>query len=215
MAIPIFVLGAYRSGTTWVNNIFNKNSNVVAVPSSGRFGTAESFYFTVVHNRYGDLSDRARYVEFIEIVSRGQYFKNAGVTREFLYSLYPATYAEVFRAVMDRFAEMHNATHWVEKTPGNTRVWPQIAAFYPTARFVGILRDPVKRGESALAIGIQQGTNAFEKPSKARSRFLILQAAQQVYYKKLMVSPKIKLIHYEELLQNQEATVRVLCEHTG
>jgi hypothetical protein len=110
MPTPIFVLGKHRSGTTWLANLLCQHPQIAGVQHARHHGIHESAFFSHVYGRYGDLAVWSRYAEFVEVVAASDYFRLAGATREFLYSLWPTSYEGVFRAVMDRFAAQRGAT---------------------------------------------------------------------------------------------------------
>ncbi len=135
---PVFVLGWGRSGTTWVSNLLLEHSKVVGIQHDR--GIHEAGYFGVVDRRYGDIGNPVNYTEFANVMAASYLFRAAGADVAFLYSLFPASYAEVFRAAMHRFANEHGAECWVEKTPLHTLHGEALAAEYPDARFIVIER---------------------------------------------------------------------------
>ncbi len=151
MALPVFVAGRNRSGTTWLANQLCAHPQIVGVQHERHHGIHESAYFTRIVGRYGRLSKRINFAEFVEVVSASDFFRLAGADAEFLYSLWPATYEEVFRRMMDRFAERQGALAWVEKTALVEGMVPRVFEAYPDARFVCIERDVVSNIASSIA----------------------------------------------------------------
>jgi hypothetical protein len=150
MAKPIFILGHHRSGTTWLANQLAAHPEVAAVEHPAHAGVHESVFFSHVHGRFGDIAEKNNFVQFVEVFGAGDYAALARASRDFLYSLYPASYEEVFRAVMDRLARRCGCACWLEKSPAHTPLAPWIARMFPDAQFVGIIRDPRPVAASAL-----------------------------------------------------------------
>lgn len=152
MPKPLFVVGKHRSGTTWLGNLLLEHPQIAGVQHEDHRGIHESAFFSHVSGRYGDLNKFANFVEFAAAVSRSDYFRLLGVSFEDLMELYPASYADVFRTVMGRFAVGEDAVYWIEKSPMHTHRICQIGRTYSDARFVGMWRDPVDMAFSWLRL---------------------------------------------------------------
>lgn len=150
MAKPIFVLGHQRSGTTWLANQLSAHPDVAAVQHAAHHGVHESIYFSHIYGRFGDLDDKNNYVRFVEMFGASDYAQLAGASKEWLYSLYPVSYEEVFRAVMDRYASEEGAEYWLEKSPAHTPLVCEIQEMFPDASIIGIIRDPYDVAASAI-----------------------------------------------------------------
>ena len=207
MAIPIFVLGRQRSGTTWLANQLSEHPNIAAVRHEHHFGIHESAYFSHVLDRYGDLKDKQNFSEFAEVMAASDYLRIAGISKEFLYALYPASYEEVFRAVMDEVARQQGATHWLEKTPHNTLNANLLATVYPTAKFVAVTREVHDVVKSAL----------YMPPAEARLRRLYRSAVSWAHYTKAIESfcerqPERTLsVQYASLREDLAGTLQEIC----
>ncbi len=141
MPTPIFIIGWGSSGTTWLSNLLLEHPAIVGIQHEKHWGIHESAFFSVVEGRYGNLDDPANFVEFAQVMVASDYFRLAGADATFLYSLYPASYAEVFQKAMDHYATELHATYWVEKTPLHTLHAESIARYYPDASFIAIVRN--------------------------------------------------------------------------
>jgi hypothetical protein len=204
MAKPLFVVGKHRSGTTWLGNLLLDHPNIAGLHHESHRGIHESAFFSHVDGRYGDLDLFENYVEFAAVMARSDYFRLAGASFEDLMDLYPASYADVFRVIMDRVAERKDARYWIEKSPMHTRQIRKIAGYYPSARFVGILRDPV---DVAFSWFKRQDFNQF-------SRIRRLLALARVTLDKYVVDAhmldvrsnqpeQLHLVRYEDLVNDK------------
>jgi hypothetical protein len=215
MPTPIFVLGKHRSGTTWVANQLCEHSLIAGVQHEEHFGIHESAYFSRIYNRYGDLGNRSNFVEFVEATGASDYFRLAGATKEFLYSLWPTTYEDLFRSVMDRYAERQGAMYWLEKSPSHSVIVGRLARFYPDAKFVSVFRNLNAVVVSALVL---ESLKAPEKVKRGRSRMELI--ARTVfswsYYNRVLraferQSRRMTSVDYESLRLDLTSTLHYVC----
>jgi len=208
---PVFVLGRNRSGTTWLANQLCEHPQIVGCQHERHYGIDESAYFGLIDERYGDLSNRVNYVEFVEVWGASDYCRLAGATKEFLYSLWPTTYEDVFREVMDRFAEREGASAWVAKWDVLGRPLRHVATAYPDARFIGIIRHVVDQVASYITL-------AGDVPHR---RYVILRMTLGwVYGKKVLEafasrSQRVRLVRYEDFRANTEGVLKDLVAFLG
>jgi hypothetical protein len=219
LPIPIFVLGKHRSGTTWLANLLCAHPLIAGVQHERHFGIHESAYFSCLYNRYGDLTNRNNFIEFVEVISASDYFRLAGVTKDFLYSLYPTTYESFFRTVMDDYAIRQRSAYWVEKSPPHSLIVHQLAAFYPDAKFVYIVRDVAATVASTMALRASRNLGKIDNVTLRRS-YIIRTTLSWTYYNKVLItfgrrSERALGVHYETLRSNQHDTLRLICDFLG
>lgn len=218
MPTPIFILGVQRSGTTWLANLLSAHSQIVSVQHPQHFGVHESGYFVHVDGRFGDLRHKTNFVEFVEVMSASDYFSLAGADRDYLYSLYPASYADVFRAVMDRFAEENQAEFWLEKSPGHTLQVEKLASLYPDARFIAIKRDAEQVVASTI---IKKVIKRKLSASALVRRFRVFRFALRWAHTNRVIdrfaaySDRIRVISYDDLKRDTGAMLADLCAFIG
>jgi len=163
MPTPIFVVGAARTGTTWVANILCRHQNIAGIQAAHHMGIHESAFFWVLYERFGTLENEENYKKLVDIFTKTDYFKISNFDEDlFLKNPKPNTYHEFFRRFMDEFAKANSCDYWVEKTPAHTLYIKQLAEFYPDAIFVSIERDIVDKVKSRL--------KQLENRSKLKSR---------------------------------------------
>jgi hypothetical protein len=211
MPEPIFVLGKHRSGTTWLANQLCQHSLIAGVTHERHFGIHESAYFSCVYNRYGDLAERNNFVEFVEVIAASDYFRLAGATKEYLYSLWPTSYEEVFRAVMDNFAVRHGATFWVEKSPAHSIMVDKLVVVYPDARFIVVVRDVEAVVASTMAL-----PNYGSAKGQLRQRLIVFTVLSWSLYNKTLKSygartDRMLTLRYETLRSDLADSLRRVC----
>jgi hypothetical protein len=136
----IAILGQHHSGTTWLANILANHPRVVAVQSDDHFGVHESIFFSHFARAYGDIADEANFRRFAADFATSDYYILTGLEADWLLRRRPRSYAEAFRAVMDEMARRRDGDVWIEKSPQHTLLGEELAAAFPDARFVAILR---------------------------------------------------------------------------
>lgn len=213
MPKPIFVLGKHRSGTTWLGNQLCGHPLIAGVTHEHHDGIHESAYFSRIYGRYGDLKYKQNFVEFVEAMCESDIFRLLGADKAALYALWPTTYEGVLRTLMDRYAQKKGAHYWLDKTPEHTMIVEKIAALYPDAKFIAIIRNV----EDVLASTV--GRYGSEKMQHKR-RLLFLTTLSWLHSNKTVqhfarTSDRIFLIRYETLKNDPEGVCRELCDFLG
>ncbi len=208
MTQPLFILGKQRSGTTWLANQLSQHSQIAAVRNDHHGGLLESAYFSHIAGRYGDLSQKTNYVEFAEVMAVSDLMNILGVDKDFLYSLWPTTYEGVFQTVMERHAQKKGARYWLDKTPEHTLMIDKLAALYPDAKFVAIVRnahDVMRSSMGRYTAGTRQrryiltrGTLNLAQHNKEIRRF-----AER--------SERIHILQFEAMKQDPGAVLQDVC----
>ena len=215
MATPIIILGMQRSGTTWLGNLISSHSRVAGVVEASHTGIWESAYFSHMADRFGDISTKVTFEEFVAVFGASYYCRCAGITKEFLLGLYPATYEEVFRAVMEEVARRAGADFWVVKE--HTACINRMAKAYPDARFIAIVRSA--EGMIGSAYEPRRMESYRLTPGQRRWR-MVRTVAKWSYHKKVLEhfaasSDRCRLITYEALKEDTEKVLRGMCESLG
>ena len=211
MPTPIFALGKHRSGTTWLGNQLCQHPLIAGVTHERHKGIHESAYFCSIYNRYGNLGIKANYMEFVEVIGASDYFRLAGISKEFLYSLFPTTYEEVFRIAMDNYAAKQGAAFWVEKSPAHTLEVELLATLYPDAKFIAIIRDL----ESVTASTLYH-TEPGAPDAPSRQRHLISTVLNWTHYNKVIKtfhakSDRMLLLRYKALRSDLKSVMQQIC----
>ena len=223
MAIPIFIVGWRRAGTTLLTDLISRHSKVTGVNDEqmpGELGGSfESVFFSHLAGKYGDLKHPNNLIRFIEIFGSSSYFELTGLDKEFLYSERPDTYEKVFRLTMDKFAEKNNADFWVEKSPPHSYHIEELSRFYDDAKFIAIKRNVVEQVRSAIGLLELMGRVSVKGVSR---KLKILQELLAYYgankhierFQKKHPS-KIILIAFEDLIKSRRETMMAICDFLG
>ena len=220
MPTPIFVVGAPRSGTSWLSQQLALHPEIAAVlveennSYNLNAGIYESYFFSHLYNRYGDISHKPSFIEFLEVFSATDYFKFIGADKNYLYSMWPTTYENIYRSVMDKFAEAKNSAYWIDKTPTHTPLIDQISCFYPDALFIGIKRNVEDVVTSRLKIFVR--SIDAERDNHTIGRIIRKTVYEWVYYNKIIDrfqknSRRLLKVNYEDMKRNLETEMRTIC----
>lgn len=221
MPRPIFVVGAQRSGTSWLSQQLALHPEIAAVLTEDKNsynlppGIYESYFFSHLYNRYGDISHKPSFIEFLEVFSATDYFKLTGADKKYLYSMWPTTYENIYRSVMDQFAEEKNSAYWIDKTPQHTPFIDQISCFYPDALFIGIKRNV----EDVVASYLKKFSGSIDTGKNNHTIYSIIRKKvyEWAYYNKVIDnfqkrSGRLLKINYDDMDKDLETEMRKICD---
>lgn len=217
-SVPIFVIGKHRSGTTGLANHLCEHSNIAGVQHRQHWGIHESGYFRCVADRYGSLNTWSNFRAFVEVMSASDYFRIAGVSKDYMLSLWPTTYAGFFEEVMGEFASQRGVQFWLEKSPAHTKEAPRLAARYPNARFVAVVRNVEDVVASSLSLGSWKSAG---RSRAERLKALVKIVLGWVYYLKSIhqmerqFSDRTHVIQYEHFRQDKQQVLEAVCSFLG
>ena len=210
MTQPLFVLGKQRSGTTWLSTQLSQHSQIACVRDDHHGGIEESAYFSHVAGRYGDLSKKTNYVEFVEVVAVSDFMGILGVDKDFLYALWPTTYEGVFEAVMTRLAQQKGSRYWLDKTPEHTLMADKLAALYPDAKFVAILRDAHDVMRSSMG-RYGDKTLRHRRYLLARGTLNLAHHNQEIRHFARRSSERVHVVQFANMKHDAEGVFRDIC----
>ena len=134
-----FVCGAPKSGTTWLQRIFDAHPGVCC-SGEGHFISRFSAPMSKVVNAY----NRGLALESAQVYEGRPYYADID----------QAEFDDMVRAfVLKRLGARADAqTRWIgDKTPDYTRYLPQLHRLFPTAKIIHIVRDPRDVAVSRMA----------------------------------------------------------------
>lgn len=138
---PIFVLGHYRSGTTWVANLLEAHPDVYTPAHPEHHGQVESAFFSSLlpYCSWGRTErDRIAMRVIFECSDYWHLLFPQDPPKIDACELTPAVY---FRKCMDLAARRRGCAYWVEKTPTHTLLLGYLLKAFPDALFVAVDRD--------------------------------------------------------------------------
>ncbi len=202
---PIYLAGADRSGTTLTYALIGSHPNI-AMP---RLGTN---MWTFFYGQYGNLSRLENLDRCLEAMLR---YKNvismepdrARIRREFLQG--ERSYGRLFGLFLSHYAERVGKPRWGDRISYVERYADQIMAAYPDAAIVHLVRDPRDRYASA----IKRWPNQKGQVGGATARWLYSMGLAKRNLKKHV--GHYKILRYETLVSQPEATLRDLCAFLG
>jgi hypothetical protein len=212
---PIFVVGKHRSGTTGLANHLCEHPEIAGVQHQKHWGIHESGYFAYVVDRYGPLTHWPNYREFVEVMSASDYFRLAGVEKEYMLSLWPTTYAGFFGSVMNELSRRQDAQYWLEKSPAHTKKVLQLAEEYPEAKFVAIIRNVADVVASSLSHSDDGNVPEYERGE--RVALLARVVVGWVYYNKSIHAlrekyrGRTKVVRYEDFRDSKRSVLEGVC----
>lgn len=214
---PIFVVGSPRTGTTLTQEIlslhpdvklYNEihyNERVVDV-----LGNGEPLSDEVLDRAIAILLDRGQWAfgEDDEAVRERvlQRIRSAG----------PATHAGVLEAFLALEAEAHGARIWGDSSPQDILYMDVLKKWYPTARFVGVVRDP-RAFLASYKNYILKGSIEYRNRFNALTNSLLWRSYMNSLLR-TMKSPlagDVMMLRYEELVADPEGQIRRMCEFLG
>jgi hypothetical protein len=134
-------------------------------------------YFILNSRKYGDLGDELNFRRLSEDMARAVGKAGLDAARKLDWSAVERSPAAVFDAIMNQLARSHGKRVWCEKTPMHVHHIRLLAAQFPDARFIHVIRDgrdcaasfhrrwrfnPVRtmyRWKQAIDAGQRQGAN--------------------------------------------------------
>ena len=188
---PIFIYGAPRSGTSLLQSILARHPEIASPRETAFFhllGSAPKNIRQDPYKLWGHYKTHRRFL-YQEISAEE-------VERNFPSKI---TNRDIFDTLMNRISAREKKSRWVEKSPSHELWHNTIRAWYPKAKYLGIARDP-----RAVAFSLSNtpwGANDPYVVSKIwnRSIGILLE---------LQGSGQLKLVRYEDLVQDPEAVVK-------
>lgn len=202
---PIYIGGLDRSGKTTLRAFLASHPNI-AIPAVG------SNMWTYFYGQFGDLGRPENLERCLDAMAHYKHvrFLNPNldrIRREFLQG--PPSYARLFSLFLIHFAEQEGKPRWGAQTGLIERYAEHLFAAYPGLKVIHMIRDPRDRYEASLA----KWPDGKGRAGGATARWLY---SIRLAARHLQSHPKdYKIVRFEDLIRNPEATVRGICEFVG
>jgi hypothetical protein len=187
---PVFIVGIPRSGTTLLQGVLSNTGKYFPMPETHFFSRV-----TVALPENG-LSDKDR-KKIRRKLSRKSRIK---IDEKALLNL--NSQKEVFEYVLGLFNPDKKNT-FLEKTPRHVFFYSKILGYYPTAKFICMIREPKNIVSSRLRRNLKQ------KKSVIRLSLLYNKIAAAIL--DIKGKDNVMLVRYEDLTEEKEPSLQKIC----
>jgi hypothetical protein len=199
------VLGHTRSGTTMLRAMLDSHSQLAVPPES---------YFVDEALNCRTADDAVDLDRLAGLLAANKYFAEwqlplDPVIAELRADPRVATAADAVAGLYAAYAAAHGKARYGDKTPSHLLLVDKLASAYPHARFAHIVRDG--RDVTASLVTMDFGSQRFASAALGwRNRVMIGHRAG------LALGPdRYRLVHYEDLVADPEATLTEVCAFFG
>jgi hypothetical protein len=204
-----FIVGAPRSGTTLLQSILAGHPQLYSAPETSFFNRIIPLLGSEFHNPDAELSSD----HFAKIEEDFHYMTGFELS---LAGKVPgnATVRDVFEAMLQSFNK-DGKDYWVEKTTNHARAMMLIRRFYPDAKFIHLIRDPVDSVGSMIRI---RPTGPLDFRIRYVSPITGFARVWQKCVNGAMQYPDQDNVHhlfYEDLVADPATNVRAVCDFLG
>jgi len=240
----IFIVGVSRSGTTLMRRILDKHSRIGIATENHYLGHLLAWEGTRHYfRRLGDLRDDANVHALVELIYSGELQRRSRlrelspywrwltgkVPREDIEAYLLAsdrTERGIFEAFLLIYADRRGKAVMGEKTPAHLDYVETLLEWFPDGRVVHCMRDPRaiyvselrRRAEQAVGFPYRQLAAA----PALMERFVLLQVvwawARAIHRHRQLVRrypDRYRLVRFEDLVAQPEATLGDLCDFLG
>lgn len=133
---PVFVIGAARSGTTLTYSILTSSDEFPVYEAESRLIECGV--------RYGPLNRETNRMKFVKDYLSSRQYHRTGLEKEYVVNQIirrSDNYYELLGSLMETIARRQGKRRWAEKSPNNVYYINKLAQFFPTARFIHVIRD--------------------------------------------------------------------------
>ena len=192
---PIFVGGAQRSGTTLVRAMLDRHPNIACGPEL-RVIPALAGFSTQTRGLVGS-----------------KLIQHYGVSSD----TFDDIFAEMITSFLEPYRNFRDKPRIAEKTPSNILHFPELARFFPDARFIHVIRDGRDVVSSMLTMEWSD-TNTGQPMESTRDPALAAASwAHHVSAGRAAEKSGLPLLalRYEDLIARPEETLKTLFEFLG
>ena len=199
---PVFLVGCPRSGTTLLQRLLDAHSAIAIAPE-----THFVRRFWKQRRKYGSLSQDASFQRVLEDIVSMPEFSDMQLSRsDFVERAHKTdrSYGALFDLLLSSFARQRGATVVGEKTPNHLLYIPTLSRFFPSARFLHIVRDPRAVVASWKNVPWSSGTVAGDALVWRRYIRTALEPSRR--------PAALHTVSYEELTRDTERVLRGICD---
>lgn len=205
----IFIVGAPRSGTTLLQSMLSAHSAVYSAPET-------SFFSRIIPRLGSAYADPRQPISGDDIETiRADFEFMTGIDIGLRAAVAEgATVRSAFEGLMGLF-NSEGKKIWVEKTTLHAKSMLAIRRFYPRARFLHVIRDPVDSVGSMMSLKPTSITDyriGYISAYRSHADLWTACASAALQYPD---QDNVSHIFYEDLLRDPEATLTRVCEFLG
>ena len=202
--LPVLIVGQGRSGTTLLAAILNRHPQLATVP--------ETYFWRDLADYEGGWGHIVSAwpqsgIDFFESMDRWDEFGISAQETVDRMSVAPAGPRELFCGMCDQIAAVANKPRVFEKTPSHIRYIDPIREAMPTAKIIHIIRD-------GRAVSLSRQRLYWMSDSFTKNMYEWKQTVS-TGRRRLADDPHAMPVRYEDLVTNEEATMKTLCEFIG
>jgi hypothetical protein len=201
---PIFVVGAPRSGTTFLRVTLNRHPSI-------ELSNETNFFYKIWQRRaaFGDLGDRENRQRLVDQYLQTRNAESLDVDLQDLGAALlrnGVDYKAFFTTLIRQPAAVRGKRRFGEKTPYHSFFSETLCDWYPDAALIHVVRDP--RAVAASLKRVPFGSP--EALANARAWTAHVEAAQRAQGR-----PNYLLVKYEQLVSEPEAELRRITSFIG
>lgn len=204
--VPIFIVGAPRSGTTMLRLMLNAHPSI-AIPFESDF--IPRFYDRL--NDYGDLRDQENVARLLNGIAEQSFVRRGGLIRDkqAILARHPISYASLISAIYTVYAKSEGKRRWGDKDPDNTTRMDLLWSLFPRCRIIHIVRDG--RAVATSLRKLDWGSRNLIKLATDWSWRVTLSHKMG-----MMIGPQYYMeVRYETLVREPERSLREICVFLG
>ena len=186
--LPIFILGAPRSGTTLIEQIISSHPKV--------FGSGELNYIKeVAYEKYIDEDKRQKYPEKV--------LRLTNIKRD----------AEIYLEKINKLPTDKNIIRITDKMPSNYIYLGYILSMFPNSKIIHLKRNPI---DTCLSIYFQNFNSEHQYSFDLNNlTFWYHKYYDLMEYWEKLYGEKILSINYNDVIDNTESTSKKIIEYCG
>lgn len=202
---PVFIVGTQRSGTSLLQSLIDSNSEIY-------FPRFEMKFFVRFYHRLKDYEpfSEENFQRFLSDYGKYRMRKAGSVDNSKLLRILDekkVSWARIYDAIMSQLALADGKSRWGDKSPGNEYYTDQILQFYPRAKIICTVRDPL----AVVASSRRRYDRGIIRPTVRWK--LSLSKIIDSYFK--LSADSFIIVFYEDLVLDMGGTMRRVFDFIG
>ncbi len=204
---PFFIVGCPRSGTTLFQLLLDAHPAIAIPPESHFFVT----YRTLFEKSGFDIMDSRHFKMLFSLVEKDWRIKNWHLSTplEDIFQETPNSIADFINTLFYAYARQEGKTHWGDKTPQHALCLEKIAAAFPRARIIHLVRDGRDVAESLRRVHI--GPQSIPGRAWRWKQYMQSIKLGQRYFP----TEQFLEVRFEDLLQRPETIMAAVFQFLG